>query len=86
MLKGNTNGFDFEIDEDVLDDWDLVQKLNRVDNGEPALLDECLGTILGTDQWEALKNHIRDESGRLRMTRVNDVAADIFEQLKPVKK
>ena len=38
MIKGKTTtGFEFEIDETKLDDWELLEKFNAIDKGETSV-------------------------------------------------
>lgn len=66
LIKGKLeNGFKFELDAEKLDDYDLVQRMKELDNGNGGNLPEMLNLILGEEQTEALKEHVRTESGRV---------------------
>ncbi len=66
MIAGKTNsGFAFEIDEEVMDDYELLETLRGVDKGDVFLLTDAAKQILGSEQLNALKDHIRDEKGKV---------------------
>ena len=80
MEKGTTkSGFQFEIDESVFDDWDLLERLNAIDKGDTAIVVDVARDVLGTDQLERLKDHLRAESGKLTITAMTDALGEIFE-------
>lgn len=78
MIKGNANGFDFEIDEKILDDWELLEKIRAVDKGDAGMCIDVALAFLGEEQYEALKNHIRSENGKVTITAMRDALDCIF--------
>lgn len=86
MIRGTTgSGFDFEIDEDALDDMELLEDLCALDRGELDALPAVLGRIIGTDQKKALYDHVRNEKGRVPTTAVVNEIKNIFEAAKETK-
>jgi len=80
MEKGKTkSGFEFEIDESVFDDWDMLERLNAIDKGEATNVVDVARDVLGAEQLERLKTHLRDEDGRLTITAMTDALGEIFE-------
>lgn len=66
MLKGKTNsGFKFEIDEEELDDYELLEMLCEIDKGNTSLITDTAEKMLGKKQLKKLKEHVRDEKGRV---------------------
>jgi len=79
MEKGKIkSGFEFEIDESVFDDWDMLERLNAIDKGEASTVVDVARDILGVDQLERLKTHLRDEHGKLTITAMTDALGEIF--------
>lgn len=75
------NGFEVEIPDENLDDYELLEDLVELDED-----DENYGKIvsvykrlLGKEQYKALKEHIRNESGRVACTEMMDTLREIFE-------
>ena len=80
MEKGKTkSGFEFEIDENVFDDWDMLERLNAIDKGEATNVVDVARDVLGDEQLERLKEHLRDENGRLTITVMTEALGEIFE-------
>lgn len=78
MIQGKTNsGFKFEIDENQLKNYEFVELVAEVDENE-LLMPKLLKLLLG-NQVEALKDHIRDESGIVPIEKMVTEIKDIFE-------
>ena len=77
MIKGTTSsGFEFEIDEKQLKNYEFVELISEVDENE-LLMPKLLKMLLG-DQVEALKDHIRDEDGIVPIEKMVQEIKDIF--------
>ena len=86
MLKGTTaSGFEFEISEEILDDYDFLELLCKIDEGETALTIKMVDMLLGKEQKEKLKNHIRTELGRVSAKRLLAEVIEIFNATKEGK-
>lgn len=69
MLKGTTeSGFEYEISDETLDDYELLEELAEIDSGNMGKLPEVVEDILGTEQKEMLKKHIKGEYGRVSIS------------------
>lgn len=78
MIKGKTNsGFEFEIDENQLKNYEFVELVAEVDENE-LLMPKLLKLLLGK-QVETLKDHIRDENGIVPIEKMVTEIKDIFE-------
>lgn len=66
MIKGKTkSGFEFEIEEEVLDDYELLELLTETDKGNQVAIFKAIDHILIPDQKKRLKEHVRNEKGRV---------------------
>ena len=66
MLRGKTkSGFEFEIDGEILDDYDFLELLCKIDEGETSLMIKMVDRLLGSEQKEKLKEHVKTDSGRV---------------------
>ena len=81
MEKGKTkSGFEFEVDPVVFDDWEILEKLNDIDNGNSALMVDVARQVLGQEQLDALKEHVRENSGgKVSITDMSEALGEIFE-------
>ena len=65
MLKGKTeSGFEFEIDENIADDMELIEDIAKADK-DVSVFPGVLTKILGEEQKSALYDHLRNENGRV---------------------
>ena len=86
MITGKTlSGFEFEIEEDVLDDYDLLQALVRVDKGEVSGIFDIVRSLLGKAQEERLKDHVRKPSGRVSAKGMTAAVGEIFKACNEIK-
>lgn len=86
MEKGRTNsGFEFEVDKEVFDDWDLLEKLNAIDKGNDALTVDVAKAVLGEEQLEALKEHVRSDTGKVSIRKMMGELEEILEACGPAK-
>lgn len=71
MLKGKTStGFNFKIDDDAKDDYDLLNAFNRLQAGQNEALDEAVTLLLGEEQKNQLREHCRSKTGRVLASRI----------------
>jgi len=78
MLKGKTKtGFEFEIDDAVLNDYELLELFADVDEN-PLLVPKLVKTILGEKQKNKLIEHVRDEKGIASADKVAKEIEDIL--------
>lgn len=75
------NGFEVEIPDENLDDYELLEDLAALDEGEenPGKIVSAYKRLLGVEQYKALKEHIRSESGRVSATAMLETLQEIFE-------
>lgn len=86
MEKGKTkSGFEFEIDPTVFDDWEILEKLNAIDKGDTNLVVDVAREVLGTEQLNALKEHIRADKGKISITDMVAHLEEVFEACNSAK-
>lgn len=79
-MKGTTTtGFNFELDDDVRDDMEIMEGLIAIDGGDIHALPKVLTMILGKEQKDALYDHCRKGSGRVSAAQVMGELKEIFE-------
>ena len=80
MVEGKTRtGFEFRLEDEALDDYELLETLQRIDEGEYQLTTAMVDMLLGKDQKEALKEHVRGDNGRVSAQRMLEEVMEIFE-------
>lgn len=86
MLRGKTeSGFEFEIDQEIFDDYDFLELLCQIDEGETQLTIKMVDRLLGKEQKERLKEHVRTESGRVSAKKLLAEVKEIFNATKEGK-
>lgn len=79
MIEGKTkSGFAFKITDETLDDYELLEMIMDIDGGAGEKTTSMVTKLLGTDQKNALKDHVRDENGRVSATRLMEEIVEIF--------
>lgn len=85
MLKGKTkSGFEFEIQDDALNNYELVEVLADVDTN-PLLLPRLVKMLLGESQKNKLTDHVRTETGTVPLDKISDEIMEIFQSGQQVK-
>lgn len=85
MLKGKTKtGFEYEFDENLFKDYELVELLAEVD-GNPLVLPQIFKKLIG-DRVKDLKDHVRDENGVVDIEKMVAEFEDIISTQATLKK
>ncbi|MCR8969272.1 hypothetical protein [Facklamia sp. 7083-14-GEN3] len=85
MITGKTKtGFKYEIDDKQLNNYELLEFFAEVDEN-PFLLPKAMKMLLGKDQMDKLKEHVRDKDGIVDAEVISKEIADIFSESKEVK-
>lgn len=79
MIKGTTSsGFEFTIEKERLDDWELLEAIRESENNSLAIIDVSK-LLLGDAQYKNLKSYIKEKNGSLK---VEVMTKEITEILK----
>lgn len=85
MLKGQTkSGFKYEIPEENLNNYELLEALAEVEEN-PLLVPKVVRLLLGKEQAEKLKDHLRTETGIVPTDKLSEEIMGIFENHKDLK-
>ena len=85
MITGKTHsGFEYTIADDIGDDYELLELMSDVRDGDTLAIFQLINKILGKEQHKALKEHCRVD-GVVSTTRMNEEIVDIFAASKDVK-
>lgn len=74
-----SDGFEVVILDEVVDDWEFLEVLAGIDEGETGLIVKAAKMLLGNEGVNMLKEHLRDGSGRVRSTAMVDALREIME-------
>lgn len=79
MIKGKTtSGFEYEVTRARLENYELIEVLSEVDQN-PLLLPKTVNLLLGKEQTEKLKDHLRDEEGLVSADKISNEIMEIFK-------
>lgn len=86
MITGETkSGFRYELDEKNMDDYELLENLCDIDNGDIAKIPATARQLLGDEQLKALKDHVRNEEGRVSANKMFEEISQILGESKEGK-
>lgn len=87
MITGKTeSGFEYEVSENALNDWELLELLGQIQDGEMFALTKAVKRFFGEVQLARLKEHLRDDSGIIPADAVSAVFAEVMASIKDGKK
>ena len=78
------DGFKIELDENVFDDFELVELYAKVAKN-PIWIGDLTEKLLGAEQKKALIEHLRDDNGKVHTTAVMNALKEIEEAIPAVK-
>ncbi len=79
MIKGKTSsGFEFQISKDIVNDYELVENLVELEDN-PLILGKIVKQILGEEQTQKLKDHVRNEKGIVPIDKMTQEIIEIFQ-------
>lgn len=82
MAAGVTKtGFEYEIDTEVMDDWEFVEKLRDSESDDPLAVVDVIRMMLGKEQYQKMKDHCRGENGRISIQKMTDELSDILQSV-----
>ena len=82
-MQGKTkSGFEFEVDAKHLYNYELLEDLADMADGQEGKIVSVIKRLLGEEQKERLKNHLRDEEGRVPASAMTTEIMEIFTVLK----
>ena len=79
------DGFEVEIIEENVGDWEFLEILSDIDDGESGLIVKAARMMLGKDGVKALKEHLRGEKGKVPVTAMVDALYELMESVGELK-
>lgn len=85
MITGKTaSGFDYSIDSDSLNNYELLEKIGEMEEN-PFILTKVVNMVLGKDQADKLKDHLRLDNGTVPIEKMTSEITEIFNNQPTVK-
>ena len=86
MIKGTlSNGFEFQIDENNLDDMRFIEALEELDEGNPLAMTKVYNIVLGKGQKEELYKFIEKEHKKVPIKVMYDLFQELMTKSKDLK-
>lgn len=85
MTARLNDGFEIEISESVTDDWEFLEVLSGIDEGETGLIVKAARMLLGNDGVKALKEHLRNKDGKVSSTAMVTALGELMESVNSLK-
>lgn len=79
-----SDGFEVKLDENVFDDFELVELYAKVAKN-PIWIGDLAERLLGAAQKKALIEHLRDDNGKVHTTDVMNALKEIEEAIPAAK-
>lgn len=85
MINGKTtSGFEYSLDPDKLNDYELLEKIGEIEEN-PFVLTNVFNIVLGKEQVEKLKDHLRSEDGTVPIEKMTAEITEIFNTQPEIK-
>jgi hypothetical protein len=82
MKKGKlSNGFEYEIDENVLDDMELIDAMEQSQGDDPLKVSKVITMVLGKEQRKSFYDSIRNEDKRVPVEKAVELFTELIESL-----
>ena len=78
------DGFKIQLDENVFDDFELVELYAKVAKN-PIWIGDLAEKLLGAEQKKALIEHLRDKNGKVHTSAVMNALKEIEEAIPAAK-
>lgn len=86
-FKGETkSGFKFEISERRLNNYELLELIGEVDEGQGQVFPKVVKLLFGDEQAKSFKDHLREEDGIVPNDKMADEIKSVFESVNGLKK
>ncbi len=77
-IKGKTtSGFEYKISQARLENYELIESLSEVEVN-PLALPKTVNLLLGKEQADGLKEHLRDDEGLISTEKLSEELMEIF--------
>jgi hypothetical protein len=77
------DGFELDIDVSVFADFEFLESLADVANGEPANVIRPFRMLFAGDTYQKVKDHLRDEDGRVPVKAMSTFLSKVVKAAAP---
>lgn len=81
VYKGTlSNGFRYEVKQEALDDYELLEYLADVEKN-PALITKVVELLLGERQKNNLIKYLKNKEGKAKLSTMERLVGELFQKL-----
>lgn len=85
-MKAKLNdGYQTEIIEENIGDWEFLEILSDIDEGEEGLIVKAARMMLGKEGVKDLKEHLRNERGKVPTASMVEALRELMESASELK-
>ena len=81
MREITSHGITLSVDPDVLDDYEILVLIKRLDNKELQYVPDIIRKLLGEEQERKVIDAMVADHGKCRISYMNLIISDVIEQL-----
>lgn len=79
------SGLELDIDLEIMDDWDFFGLLREIDKGNTGAIVDVIPMALGEEQFEKMKDFLKNEKGRVKASDMVSTFYELFEKMQKLK-
>lgn len=80
-----SDGFEVELKDDYIDDWEFFELLEEIDEGNSGLIVKVAKMMLGKEGVEALKQHLKETHGKASVSQMVSALTELMESVNSLK-
>lgn len=77
------DGLSIDVDAAVFQDYEFLEALSEVTDGQPASIVRPFRMLFAGDAYQAVKDHLRDEDGRVPVKAMSAFLAKVVKATVP---
>lgn len=79
MISVNVRGFECEFNDCALDDFEMLEKLEQMENGNAIAVVPFARGVFGDKQLAAIKEHLRGDNGVCKLSDMSDFIGEALQ-------
>lgn len=85
MKASLTDGYEVNINDECLDDWEFLELLDEVDTGNGGAIVRVAKLLIGEDELKKLKEHLKGEGKRVPASAMITAITELMQSVGEAK-
>lgn len=85
MLAKLKDGFEVTVKNEILDDWEFLELLNEIDEGNGSKIVNVARAMLGEEEVGKLKEHFKEKTGKVTVNEMVEAITELLESIGEAK-